>query len=62
MYMLSYNYLVFIVIVMVIEFKQIIIFRLCNQYTGNKDVLAIEDSYHGNLGVLIDVSFKMHDK
>jgi len=36
--------------------------RLSSQYTGNKDVLVVEDSYHGNLGVLIDVSLKMHDK
>lgn len=36
--------------------------RLCGQYTGRKDVVCIEDAYHGNLGVLIDVSNKMHSK
>lgn len=36
--------------------------RLAHQYTGNQDVLVIDDSYHGNIGVLIDLSPKMHEK
>jgi len=36
--------------------------RLSGQYTGRRDVVCVEDSYHGNLGVLIDVSHKMHSK
>jgi len=36
--------------------------RLSQQYTGNRDVIVVDDSYHGNIGVLVDLSPKMHEK
>eukprot|EP00088_Acartia_fossae_P032567 TRINITY_DN3332_c0_g2_i2.p1 TRINITY_DN3332_c0_g2~~TRINITY_DN3332_c0_g2_i2.p1 ORF type:complete len:563 (-),score=132.92 TRINITY_DN3332_c0_g2_i2:285-1973(-) len=36
--------------------------RLSQQFTGARDIISMEDSYHGNLGVLVDISFKMHEK
>ena len=35
-------------------------FRLARQYTNCEDVVVTEDAFHGNLGVLIDISPKMH--
>ena len=35
-------------------------YRLARQFTGNEDVVVTEDAFHGNLGVLIDISPKMH--
>jgi len=34
--------------------------RLARQYTNCEDVVVTEDAFHGNLGVLIDISPKMH--
>ena len=34
--------------------------RLARQYTDNEDIVTIEDSFHGNLGVLVDISPKMY--
>merc|ERR1719474_624675 len=36
--------------------------RLAFQYTGRKDIISVEEEYHGNLGILIDISHKMHDR
>jgi len=36
--------------------------RLAFQYTGRKDIVSVEDGYHGNLGVLVDISHKMHER
>ena len=36
-------------------------FRLARQFTEKEDVVVTEDAFHGNLGVLIDISPKMHD-
>jgi len=36
--------------------------RLATSYTGQEDVVVVEDSYHGNLGILVDISEKMHKK
>ena len=36
------------------------VFRLARQYTNCEDVVVTEDAFHGNLGVLIDISPKMH--
>ena len=35
-------------------------FRLARQFTNCEDVVVTEDAFHGNLGVLIDISPKMH--
>ena len=34
--------------------------RLARQFTGKEDIVVVEDSFHGNLGVLIDISPKMY--
>jgi len=34
--------------------------RLARQYTDNEDIVTVEDSFHGNLGVLVDISPKMY--
>ena len=34
--------------------------RLARQFTGCEDMLVYEGAYHGNLGVLVDVSTKVH--
>jgi len=34
--------------------------RLARQFTNCEDVVVTEDAFHGNLGVLIDISPKMH--
>lgn len=36
--------------------------RLARQYTGGTEVVAMEDGFHGILGVLVDLSSKMHSK
>jgi len=36
--------------------------RLATSYTGREDVVAVEDGYHGNIGILVDISPKMHAK
>jgi len=36
--------------------------RLATSYTGHDDVVVVEDGYHGNLGILVDISEKMHKK
>jgi len=34
--------------------------RLATQYTERDDVVVVDDGYHGNLGILVDISPKMH--
>jgi len=34
--------------------------RLARQYTEEEDIVVTEDAFHGNLGILIDISPKMH--
>merc|ERR1712241_66507 len=34
--------------------------RLARQFTEEEDIVVTEDAFHGNLGVLIDISPKMH--
>lgn len=34
--------------------------RMARQFTGNEDVVIHEGTYHGSLGVLVDVSPKLH--
>ena len=34
--------------------------RLARQYTDNEDIVTVEDSFHGNFGVLVDISPKMY--
>eukprot|EP00092_Neocalanus_flemingeri_P027364 GFUD01029679.1.p1 GENE.GFUD01029679.1~~GFUD01029679.1.p1 ORF type:complete len:562 (+),score=149.73 GFUD01029679.1:180-1865(+) len=36
--------------------------RLATSYTEREDVVVVEDGYHGNLGILVDISPKMHSK
>jgi len=36
--------------------------RLARAYTGKEDVVVTEDGYHGNIGALIDISPKMHQR
>jgi len=36
--------------------------RLATSYTEKEDVVVVEDGYHGNLGILVDISPKMHAK
>ena len=36
--------------------------RLARAYTGKEDFVVTEDAYHGNIGALIDLSPKMHNK
>jgi len=36
--------------------------RLATSYTEREDVVVVEDGYHGNLGILVDISPKMHAK
>merc|ERR1719378_1340139 len=36
--------------------------RLATSYTGSEDIVTVEGGYHGNIGILIDVSPKMHSK
>jgi len=36
--------------------------RLARAFTGQQDLITTQDGYHGNLGVLVDVSPKMHPK
>ena len=31
-------------------------------YTEREDILVTEDSYHGNIGALIDISPKMYSR
>lgn len=37
------------------------LFRLARQYSGNDDVVFHEGAYHGNIGVLIDISPGIHN-
>lgn len=34
--------------------------RLARQFTEEEDIVVTEDAFHGNLGILIDISPKMH--
>jgi len=36
--------------------------RLATSYTEREDVVVVEDGYHGNIGILVDISPKMHSK
>jgi len=36
--------------------------RLATSFTEREDIVVVEDGYHGNLGILVDISPKMHSK
>jgi len=36
--------------------------RLAKAYSGKEDIVVTEDGYHGNIGALIDISPKMHQR
>ena len=40
--------------------KLFIYCRLARQFTEEEDIVVTEDAFHGNLGILIDISPKMH--
>ena len=40
--------------------KLVIYCRLARQFTEEEDIVVTEDAFHGNLGILIDISPKMH--
>ena len=42
------------------QFQRICIFRLARQFTNHEDIVVIEDSFHGNLGILSDISPKIY--
>ena len=36
--------------------------RLAKAYTGKEDLVVTEDAYHGNIGSLVDISPKIHQR
>jgi hypothetical protein len=36
--------------------------RLARQFTVREDILAVEEGYLGNLGLLVDISPKMYNR
>ena len=42
------------------QFQHLCNFRLARQFTNHEDIVVIEDSFHGNLGILSDISPKIY--
>ena len=36
--------------------------RLVKRYTGESDIMVVEEAHHGNIGIMLDISPKMHPK
>ena len=36
--------------------------RLAKRYTGETDVMVVEEAHHGNIGIMLDISPKMYSK
>ena len=36
--------------------------RLVKRYTGESDIMVVEEAHHGNIGIMLDISAKMHPK
>ena len=36
--------------------------RLVKRYTGETDVMVVEEAHHGNIGIMLDISPKMYSK
>ena len=36
--------------------------RLVKRYTGETDIMVVEEAHHGNIGIMLDISPKMHSK
>ena len=36
--------------------------RLAKRYTGETDVMVVEEAHHGNIGITLDISPKMYSK